>query len=435
VNRWITTTRIGLGIVVVLVIGLMGFELAMLFREADAERYYAAADRKKLAMVDKLNFVDTPAAFAAGQMARVKLIAGANDDAGPARVALSRGGREKGFPIEGTWISPVVAADFPFTELLPSWNVATPTDTGVVFHVRTRDAATDRWTPWLRIGAWGRYTSRLRTDACEFGKVDTDTLFLDRPANAYQVRAALQSFDLDRAVTPSIRRIAVTYSGALDESSAWAKQSHPDPGPSQRWARDLKVPYRAQGDNASAVTGMTCSPTSVSMVLHYWGVDRPTMENALAIWDDHNDLFGNWSNNTQRASELGMDAWLQRFRNWDQVKEEIAQGHPVVASINFAKGTVPDYPIYAGTDGHLIVIRGFDPDGKVIVNDPASKAKGDGVRYSQSALTHAWFGNGGVGYVIRPPAKPLPASLVKLPAGSLPSAPTTLPTTVPVAAR
>jgi hypothetical protein len=160
------------------------------------------------------------------------------------------------------------------------------------------------------------------------------------------------------------------------------------------------------------------------MVLHYWKVTRPPMENCLAIWDDHNALFGNWSNAVQRAAEVGMDSWLQRFRNWDQVKELIAQGQPVVASIEFAKGTFDDAPLYKSTGGHLIVIRGFTRDGNVIVNDPARRHGGDGAIYPARGLGHAWFGHGGVAYVIRPPAKPLPASLVKA----------TPPTTSPVAA-
>src|SRR6185312_2513479 len=125
------------------------------------------------------------------------------------------------------------------------------------------------------------------------------------------------------------------------------------------------------------ITGMTCSPTSVSMVLDYFGVNRTTNENALAIWDDHNELFGNWANATQRAAEMGMDAWLQRFRNWDQVKELIAEGQPVIASIAFEKGSYEDAPVFnGGTPSHLIVDRGFTPDCLLTVHDPARLTNG-----------------------------------------------------------
>jgi hypothetical protein len=165
---------------------------------------------------------------------------------------------------------------------------------------------------------------------------------------------------------------------------------------------------------------MICSPTSVSMVLEYHGVNRTTLENAMAIYDPHFDLFGNWGRAVSRAGEMGLDAWLTRFRNWDQVKAEIANGNPVIASIYFQRGEVKGF-IYEQTAGHLLVIRGFTPTGDVIVNDPASRDKGNGATYPASEFARAWFDNGGVGYVIH---KPADAAIVQ--------SPTTAPTTAPV---
>jgi hypothetical protein len=398
----------------------------ILSRNTRGESYYATKDRAVTSMVDRLVFTDSAQAFKAGAMKHVMIAA---DE--PARVTLDAEA-QPGFPRDGTWTSPKVTTQFPFTILLPCWNVATPEGTGVVFHVRTRDQQSGRWSPWLRIGGWGRIDDKGSVGSSDLGFVDEDTLKLSRPADAYQIMARLQSFGFDVNQTPSIRRISVLYTGELDENSAWARAMTPDPGPVERWAKDLKVPFRTQNDNVEALKGYTCSPTSVSMVLQHFGVDRPTMENCLAIWDDHNEMFGNWANAVQRAGEVGMDAWLERFRNWNQVKEKIAQGQPVVASIRWAPHEFPDSPIFDDADGlltgHLIVIRGFTPDGNVIVNDPASRKHGNGVIYPARGLAHAWFGNGGVGYVMHPPAKPLPAALVK-------SAPATMPTTAPVATR
>jgi hypothetical protein len=408
----------------VLAIGLISLEALVVLRDHGDGRWFDDADRARTAMVDKLTFVDTPDAFAAGKMNRTALTS--ND--GPARVVISAK-PQKGFPREGTWTSPQVRTDFPFTEMVPSWNLITPTGTGVFFDVRARDISSGKWSPWLRIGAWGRTTSSRRRDDAEWARIETDTLFLKRPADAYQIRATLQSYDLaDANTTPAVRRIAVVYSGPVDANSVWAKSI--DPGPADGWARSLDVPYIPQGDNADAVTGMTCSPTSVSMVLRYWGVERPTMENVLAIWDDHNDLFGNWSNATQRAAELGMDAWLERFRTWDQVKAKIAAGQPVVASILYEKGTFDESETLEQreTDGHLLVIRGFTPRGDVIVNDPAKRTIGNGLVLSARGMGHAWFGTkGGLGYVIRPPANPLPASMIVKSPATQPIGATTAP--------
>jgi hypothetical protein len=136
------------------------------------------------------------------------------------------------------------------------------------------------------------------------------------------------------------------------------------------------------------------------MVMQYWGVDRPTVDNALAIWDDEHHLFGNWGRAVQFAGSLGLDAWLERFRSWDQVKAKIAAGQPIVASIRFKEGEFPS-SVMKSSKGHLIVIRGFTKDGDVICNDPGSRARGNNVVYKANELGHAWFDHGGVGYIIR----------------------------------
>jgi len=349
-------------------------------------------------MVDRLVMTDSAEGFAAGEMKFVKVVSES-----PARIVLDDT-RERTYPRYGTWTSPELKAEFEFTEVIPSWNASTPPNTGVMFEVRARDAATGNWTPWLYIGRWGRVLENdKRAVSCDWGTVHVDTLVLDRPADAFQIRARLESFDLDRSVNPSVRRITVSYSGRVDDDARRAALSPPVNLDGLAWARDLDVPFRPQGIEATNIRGSICSCASTTMVMSFCGVDRPTAENALAIYDDEHDIFGNWNRATQRAGELGLDAWLQRFRNWDQVKAVIAQGTPVIAAIKFEKGQFPS-ALYQETDGHLIVIRGFTPEGDVIVNDPASKDKGERAIYKASELAVAWFNNaGGVGYVIRRP--------------------------------
>src|SRR5205814_294068 len=136
---------------------------------------------------------------------------------------------------------------------------------------------------------------------------------------------------------------------------------------------------------------------------------------------------GNWGRSVSRAGELGLDAYLTRFRNWDQVHEKIAQGTPVIASIRFKPGTVKGF-LYEETAGHLLVIRGFKANGDLIVNDPASRDKGNGVIYKPEEMAKAWFDNGGVGYVMEKPKQQESNS-----GNNVVSAPTTTPSTMPTA--
>jgi hypothetical protein len=344
-------------------------------------------------MVDHLDFFDTVARWADGRRERLDLLTSS-----PARLVLNDA-REK-FPREGSWTSPEVATAFAFTELIPSYNPSCPPRTGLRFDVRTRDARSGRWSPWFYLGSWGQpLGGEPRIIKDDAGKVDIDTLILRRPADAYQAHVTFYSLNLDAQTNPTLRRLAISYSGIVRDPGERERLVTPvsiDPD----FARDLPVPFRAQGLAAKPLRPEICSPTSVSMVMQYLGFDRPTEENALSIYDTEYGLFGNWARAVAWAGENGFDAWLTRFRSWDQVKATIAQGQPIIASIRFKKGQCPSF-VMQQTAGHLIVIRGVTKEGDLIVNDPASKDKGNGAVYKAKELEIAWFGHGGVGYIIR----------------------------------
>jgi hypothetical protein len=363
-------------------------------------------------IVDVLAHVDTADSWSDGTLVNANVVA---DE--PARISM--GFRQRGFPRTGTWIGPEEKTKCDFTDLVASFNPHTPANTGATLEVRVQQDGT--WSPWLYMQSWGRVVvppQRVTKfgpadGSAGTGEVDIDELILSKPAQAYQARIKFYSFGFDVNVAPSVRRLSVCYSGVVDDPKVREKLAPPTSQPSN-WARDLKVPFRGQGaaEVPKAIRGMICSPTSVSMVLEHFGQNFSTLENCEAIYDPHWDLFGNWGRAVSRAGEMGLDSWLARFRTWDQVKAEVAQGNPVIASIRFKKGQVKGF-LYESTGGHLIVIRGFKENGDVIVNDPANKNKGNGPVYPAAEFAKAWFDVGGVGYVIRKPAKPLPATLVK----------------------
>jgi Peptidase_C39 like family len=348
--------------------------------------------RNPAGMVDRLVFLDRPEAWEAGSMKLAEI------DAKRDVITLAADSSQA-FPRRGSWTSAEIAADFPITEVIPSWNASVPADAGMAVSVRVRNARQGgEWSPWLYFGGWGREAAAEKVVRYNHGVVHVDTLVLDRPADTFQVRVDLAAYSFDAAANPAVRRVAVSYSGVIADEAERARLLQPVKIEGT-WARRLEVPYRTQGDTPKPLRGETCSPTSVSMVLEYWGYNRPTVENALAIYDAEHEMFGNWNRAVQRAGELGLDAWLTRFRSWDAVKAEIAKGRPVIAAVQFKKGEFPAAAI-ASTNGHLIVIRGFTPAGDAIVNDPASRDKGNGAVYPAADLARAWFGHGGVGYVI-----------------------------------
>jgi hypothetical protein len=344
-------------------------------------------------MVDRLEMIDTAEELGQGTRVGVNLVT----ENGVAKLVLHEPGNRH-YPRRGSWTSDEIEADCEFTELIPSWNVQTPANTGLWILVRVKKAASGEWSPWLYMGQWGR-TLPAEKLASEFswGWVNMDNLVLKRPASAFQVKVDFQSYDLDVKVNPSVRRVAISYSGVVNDPVKRAKlapATQPVAG-----KIDLAIPYRPQGDNGRSLAPQTCSPTSTSMVMAYWGADRPTLENCVAIWDNENHMFGNWGRAVARAGEMGLDAWIARYRDWDHVKATLATGQPIIASIKFNPGEFPSSLLKESKNGHLIVIRGMTEAGDVICNDPGNR-KGDDVVYKADELGRAWFGHGGVAYII-----------------------------------
>jgi len=69
------------------------------------------------------------------------------------------------------------------------------------------------------------------------------------------------------------------------------------------------------------------------------------------------------------------------------------------------------------TNGHLLVIRGFDASGDVITNDPAVKTDEDARKvYRRADFERVWLGgSAGIVYVIYPRGRPLPPNVPGLP--------------------
>lgn len=302
-----------------------------------------------------------------------------------------------------------------FDTLVPSWNATTPADTYIQTEVRVRSGG--RWTPWFNMGVWARGAETVRRhsvngQSASGWRVSTDTLQSTGSifADAYQYR--LKLFSKKSGTSPAVGQIAFSVSNSYRHGEFLGVS-----GSSALWGRDLLVPQRSQMiyPNGGEVW---CSPTSLSMVMAYWSaktgnrsLNQPVPTVAAGTYDSAYRGNGNWAFNTAYASAYGLRASVNRFSSLGQVERWIAKGVPVVASISWESGQLSGAPIPA-SNGHLLVIRGFDESGKyVIVNDPAASSNA-GVRrvYSRQQFADAWLArdSGGVAYLIYPKAWTVP---------------------------
>jgi len=175
------------------------------------------------------------------------------------------------------------------------------------------------------------------------------------------------------------------------------------------WGTTLPVPERAQRDvEDRAIGGEVCSPTSVSMVLEYYGSRYRTIDVARAAFDPEGRLYGNWPCNTGVAARLlksvgtGKAGWsaVVKMTGFNEMEREIAARRPVIMSHRWERGDLSDAPV-SRSNGHLIVAVGFTKEGDVVVNDPAAKPGMVRRFYRRRELFRTWQERGeGIAYLL-----------------------------------
>lgn len=268
------------------------------------------------------------------------------------------------------------SAKFPlpaFTSLVASWNSTTPPGTFVELLVQVRVAGA--WTRWFTYGKWsdgGMNVGSVKDQRDDKALLDVDLLrVLDGSADAVRFKLHLgraASDVSDSGVSPKVRLVAFTYAPVESAARSYVHENVA-----------LSVPTRAQLP-VPDIGRIICSPTSLAMVMNFYGHDENTDQVAAGAKDNGAGIYGNWSYNVAYAGERGFTAWVERCDSFEDVKDYLKQGIPVVASIRTTKddplpGAVMPYPA-----GHLLVVTGLaEENGEhfVVVNDPAAHSEED----------------------------------------------------------
>ena len=286
----------------------------------------------------------------------------------------------------GTYITKALSLPS-FNRLVPSWNALTPEGTHITIDVQFR--VKDQWSDWLSLGEWGiKYERKSATGSKNaLGSVDIDTVMVsgDNLADAVKIKIG---FFGDGKNTPVLQQLTATsYATSITPETALTV--------SGTWERELDLPRHSQVIEDPEVAGRICSPTSLAMVLGYYGIDKTTKDIYELAYDAGADIYGNWPFNTAVAGSFGLEAYVDYYFSVDELKQRIAEGIPVICSIKFKSGQLQGAPI-SSTSGHLVVVRGFvtrNDQTYVITNDPAA-ASNDEVRreYQIEQFARGWKG-------------------------------------------
>lgn len=325
----------------------------------------------------------------------------------------------------GQWQSPWIAPGFTFRELIASWKAETPGGSWIQVLVQVR--GTDGKASGLKdLGKWAerdgllkRVSGPAQTDA--LATVATDTLKARPGVRWDRYRFLVRLMRTPGGQGPILRAVGAVASLPPIGSPATSR-------PLQRTAITLPVPRYSQmihrGENPEYGGGgeAWCSPTSMAMILGYYGRLPKASEYpwtkapqgfvnflARAAYDYSYEGAGNWPFNTAIGADRVGDGFVTRLPSLASAERLIRAGIPLALSIRFRTGELTGAPLRS-TNGHLVVLVGFTATGRPIVNDPAAPTSATVRRtYDRAQFERAWQqGSSGTTYLIRDAARPLP---------------------------
>lgn len=332
------------------------------------------------------------------------------------------------------WESPIVESPFAATELIPSWNARTPA--GTWLHVEGRVADESGWTPWFTFARWAEddpagespiTRTTVRDQHFDSGHVETDTWLAasGHGFDRWQLRLTALAIPRHEIAWPTVTLVA----GAASRFDITADEPTSAPGVGR--GHEVEVPPHSQRLHVDTFPAWDnggqswCSPTSTTMLLEHWGhapgreevawvghaVDPEVVHGVRRVFDRSYGGAGNWAFNTAYAGARGLRAYVTRLRDLTEAEAFLAAGVPLVVSVTFGEDELDG----AGydTNGHLLTIVGFTPEGDVVSNDPNSHrvASNDQVRavYRRDQFERVWLGSdGGLAYVMHPTRMALP---------------------------
>lgn len=277
-----------------------------------------------------------------------------------------------------------------FNELLVGWNALRPKRGHYQISISLK---IDDWSPWFPYAIWGSRNQRSFEHRNNPIKIFQDTISIGggRVATGWRVKVEakyvlnLQGFHALYASTPSAKKI---FKNNFMQGSYIC----------------LEVPGLSQMSVRNPSNVRICSPTSSTAVIRFLKEESnlTPMGFAKKVWDSHFDIYGHWIFAAAQAFvELGKD-WETRaiyLNDFEDLYKILKSGYPVIVSV---KGRLPG-SLQPYDEGHLIVVRGFDPmKNRVLCMDPAfPKNSNTYVAYALDDFVVSWQRRKNIAYVFK----------------------------------
>lgn len=293
---------------------------------------------------------------------------------------------------------------YPFTQLLISWNSALPKSGYFRFYLEVFDQQKKRWSTY-KMYEWGAGINRSFTqnDSHGTGAKYVHVRFEGAPGKRYQ-KFNVKVESVDGAELSALKHIAVCASDlSLFKAETVA---------SVRLGLNKKtynyitgVPCISQHDERYPESVGWCSPASLAQVIKYYTHTRPDLPTlARMVFDEKLVAYGSWPFNTAQAAVYLPNhvCYCTRLPSMKNLIKIIARGYPVIVSICTTK-PLPGAP-KAYENGHLITVVGYDvKKGTIICHDTAEKDTADMIKqYPLEPFMRAWERRQRFAYLILP---------------------------------
>jgi hypothetical protein len=284
----------------------------------------------------------------------------------------------------------------PARHLLPSLSVLSPASTTFRFELSGR--VNGAWTPWVATATLGGKSFAPLPASAGPLAVDVDVCEASVPLETVRLRLRMHREDAEAALSaPWLLTLSACDLDASPPAVPRAGRDRPGASPARGPALD--VPSRSQMLEDAGIAQRICSPTSVSMVLAYLGLEDSTARVAADVLHRALDRYGVWPAAIAAAGRRGALGYLLRVPDWSAAAWCLTRGLPVIASVRYARDGLRGAPM-PETTGHLLVITGQDGD-EVLVSDPAAPDLASvRRRYALTDLTRAWLATSGVAYIL-----------------------------------
>ena len=284
-----------------------------------------------------------------------------------------------------------------FSQFIFSFNAFRPAKGYFTFYVKTRNAASKKWSKWHKMIDWGvniqrSYFSKDAESKYVYVRLETG---LKNLADAFCVKVEAKSGALLKSVKSVCACISdfnkfnneVIGKHLLSLKSVYVKNV---PRISQRV---LKHPH----------AHCLCSPTSCSILASYFNKKRINASQfANKVFDFGLNVYGSWPFNIAALYNEcygKINIYTTRMNSFKEIYNILINKIPVVVSV---RGSIKGAP-KAYNSGHLMVVVGWDAKRKaVICHDPAFYSDVcTFVKYDIRSFIRAWERSNRLAYVVK----------------------------------